>query len=126
MYSKAKLFDDEKICESIMKTNDCKIIKSLGRIVSNYDEDIWAAARFQIVVSGNHHKFCDPKLKKKLLDTGDAILAEGAAYDKIWGIGLDANDPDALIVKRWCGLNLLGKALMEVRDRFKAEKLKLK
>ena len=35
----------------------------------------------------------------------------------IWGIGMAADDPKAGNPKLWNGLNLLGFALMEVRDR---------
>jgi predicted NAD-dependent protein-ADP-ribosyltransferase YbiA (DUF1768 family) len=36
--------------------------------------------------------------------------------DKIWGIGLAANDYRARNRKSWRGKNLLGQALTEVRD----------
>ena len=40
--------------------------------------------------------------------------------DRIWGIGLRADHPDAAEPSRWKGLNLLGQALMVVRERFNA------
>ena len=36
--------------------------------------------------------------------------------DKIWGIGLAADDPRAANPLQWQGLNLLGFALMAVRE----------
>ena len=41
-------------------------------------------------------------------------------YDRVWGIGLTANHEDATDPERWRGTNLLGFALMEVRDRLRA------
>lgn len=70
----------------------------------------------QVVVNGNLHKFGqNPELRDFLLSTGDKVLVEASPYDKIWGIGLDANNPDACAPKLWKGENLLGFALMEVR-----------
>ena len=74
-----------------------------------------------IVVQGNVLKFgISRKLKNYLLGTGDAILVEASPYDDQWGIGMNAeeaprlNDP-----ARWRGVNLLGWALMEARDRLR-------
>ena len=39
-------------------------------------------------------------LKAQLKSTGDAILAECAVKDHIWGIGLSMKDPDRLDVKK--------------------------
>ena len=47
--------------------------------------------------------------------TGDAVLVEASPVDRIWGIGLAADDPRARDPSIWLGLNLLGFALMKVR-----------
>ena len=60
--------------------------------------------------------FKTPELKSKLKATGDAVLAEGAVRDCIWGIGLSMTDPKRLEMEKWRGQNLLGFALMMVRD----------
>jgi predicted NAD-dependent protein-ADP-ribosyltransferase YbiA (DUF1768 family) len=36
--------------------------------------------------------------------------------DAIWGIGMAADNPEITNPQNWKGLNLLGFALMEVRD----------
>ena len=53
-----------------------------------------------------------------LLDTKDAILAEASPQDKIWGIGLEENDPNSKDPESWRGQNLLGKILMQLREEF--------
>lgn len=61
-------------------------------------------------------------LKRKLLDTGDSILAECAVKDQIWGIGLSMKDPDRLCPSKWKGQNLLGYSLMITRDRLREKR----
>lgn len=46
-------------------------------------------------------------------------LKKFSPYDVIWGIGLHWNDDDCLDENNWKGKNLLGKALMKVREKVK-------
>ena len=118
MYQKALCFRDEKIAAEILKTDDVGRIKELGRQVSNYNESRWNGMRQILVYEGLLAKFAqNEELKAQLKSTGDAILAECAVKDRIWGIGLSMKDPDRLDVKKWHGTNLLGYALMIVRER---------
>ena len=55
-------------------------------------------------------------LKKILLNTDNDILAECAVHDKIWGIGLSMKDVNRWDMEKWRGENLLGFALMMVRE----------
>lgn len=120
MYRKACLFGDKTAADQIMQTNDVAKIKALGRGVTGYDDTIWNGMRQVIVFGGLLEKFKqDDDLKKMLLETGNSILAECAVKDRIWGIGLSMNDEDRLDIRKWRGQNLLGFALMEVRDRLK-------
>ncbi|MEM7019098.1 MAG: NADAR family protein, partial [Pseudomonadota bacterium] len=92
--------------------------KRLGREVQNFDTTVWEAHRFEIVVDANMAKFSQhPAMKAFLLNTGNKIIVEASPEDRIWGIGLAENAPEALDPSQWNGLNLLGFALMEVRDR---------
>lgn len=59
------------------------------------------------------------ELKAKLLDTQEDILAECAVQDKIWGIGLSMKDDKRFDMEEWQGQNLLGFALMRVRELLK-------
>ncbi len=56
------------------------------------------------------------ELYELLLSTGDAILVEASPYDRIWGIGIGCEEAMAGGVEQWRGENLLGCALMQVRD----------
>ena len=69
------------------------------------------------MLNGNYKKFSqDPKLKNFLLQTGDKILTEASPYDGVWGIKMSESDENVQDPLRWRGQNLLGFALMEVRD----------
>ena len=114
MASKARLMGDEKTRCKIMKERSPIKIKSLGRRVAPFNQQLWEKERFHVVFAGNMLKFTqDDRLRKKLKDTSSKILVEAAPKDKIWGIGLSAKDAKA--GKEWKGQNLLGKALMKVR-----------
>jgi len=95
--------------------------KALGRQIIGFQDDIWNAHRFDIVCRANHAKFSQhPDLKTFLLQTGERILVEASPVDSIWGIGLAQDDPRAENPLQWQGLNLLGFALMTVRDQLQA------
>lgn len=116
MYQKAIVFGNKKIANEILKTNDVSVIKQLGRQVSNYDESIWNGIRQIVVYEGLFAKFSqNDDLMNKLKSTGNAVLAECAVKDHIWGIGLSMKDPNRLIKDKWNGQNLLGYSLMMVR-----------
>lgn len=120
MYRKAICFQDEAVAEQILKTDDVACIKELGRIVSGYNENIWNGMRQLIVYEGLVAKFSQNEaLKERLLQTGDELLAECAVYDRIWGIGLSMKDEKRFDISQWRGENLLGYALMMVRNKIK-------
>lgn len=117
MYTKAMVFKDDETAGKIMMTDDVAMIKKLGRQVQNYNDHIWNGIREIVVYKGLTAKFNDnERLGNMLVDTGDALLAECAVNDRIWGIGLSMNDPDRLDLTRWRGTNLLGYSLMIVRN----------
>ena len=118
MYSKAMCFHDKIIAQQILQTDDVARIKELGRLVSNYNDQIWSGVRQIIVYEGLVEKFSQNKeLRDALLNTGDAVLVECAVKDKVWGIGLSMTDPKRLEQPLWRGQNLLGFALMMARDK---------
>ncbi|KOY86136.1 hypothetical protein AD998_08235 [bacterium 336/3] len=117
MAQKAILFKDEAILPEILSAKTPNDAKKLGRKVKNFDEATWLKHRYEFVKQGNILKFSQTEvLKGFLLGTGYKIIVEASPYDKIWGIGLSQDAPDAQHFSTWKGLNLLGFALMEVRD----------
>ena len=117
MYQKAICFGDEAVAKNILSTDDASQIKALGRQVKNYDEHIWNGIRQIVVYKGLLAKFSQNKdLKDRLKSTGEAILAECAVKDLIWGVGLSMKDPNRLDKTKWEGQNLLGYTLMMVRE----------
>ena len=115
MIEKALQFDPNKV-ERIAAVKRPQDAKSIGREIRNYNDRIWSAKRYHAMVQVLEAKFTDPELRKILLETGDRIIVEASPYDRIWGVGLGEDDDD-LYAGNWKGQNLLGKALMEVRDK---------
>lgn len=121
MYRKAVAFGERDRAAQILDTEDVGRIKELGRLVSGYDDNYWNGIRQIVVYEGLYAKFSqNEELKRLLQATGRAVLAECAVKDRIWGIGLSMDDPDRLDRRKWKGQNLLGYALMMVREKLRA------
>lgn len=121
MAEKARLFDDTESIEKIVQSSHPREAKKLGRGVQGFDEKKWQAERFQIVVRGNLAKFSQhSSLADFLISTDKQIIVEASPQDRVWGIGLRAEDERATNPQEWRGLNLLGFALMEVRHSLRA------
>ncbi|MEU3605844.1 NADAR family protein [Streptomyces sp. NPDC035033] len=122
MAGKARLFGDAEAEEAALAAPTPAQAKNAGRLVRGFDETVWARERSGIVVAGSVHKFAsDEGLRSYLLGTGRRVLVEASPVDRVWGIGLAAGDPGAHDPARWRGLNLLGFALMEARERLRTE-----
>lgn len=117
MAKKADLFNDPEMLENILVCKTPKEAKIFGRRVLNFDAAVWEEKRCQIVVDANLAKFTqNPKMKEVLLSSAPKVLVEASPRDRIWGIGMGKGNSDALDPSKWRGKNLLGFALMEVRD----------
>lgn len=122
MAEKARTFNDEETLKKILYFPSPSMQKKLGRQVKNYNDEVWASKRFDAVVKGNYAKFSqNERLRQILLNTEDKILVEASPTDRIWGIGLSEYDSRCLDESKWRGQNLLGKALMKVRNMLKEE-----
>lgn len=120
MAKKAELFKDEEILAKILECKSPAEAKKLGRKVRNYDDKIWLENRYEIVKQGNFYKFSqNPDLKTFLINTNERVIVEASPVDPIWGIGMAGDHKDALNPEKWKGLNLLGFALMEVRNELR-------
>lgn len=117
MAGKARLFGDDATLALIMDTTSPDKQKAYGRQVSNFDLDRWNGRAKAIVYMGNHAKFSqNDRLRAALFATAGTTLVEASPYDRIWGIGLSEDQPEALNRATWRGANWLGEVLTEVRD----------
>jgi hypothetical protein len=86
-------------------------------MIKGFNEDVWVKYRYEIVRRGNMAKFGQNlTLRDFLLSTKNRILVEASPVDPVWGIGLSQENEHCQNPLKWKGLNLLGFALMEVRD----------
>lgn len=126
MYKKAVHFKDfdsaSRMLESGYKPYH---YKKLGRQVKNYNDEEWAKVRYNYMLEALRLKYGKNKeLKNILLNTGDAILVEASPFDRVWGVGLakfskrGESQPEWKNPLKWQGDNLLGLALMQVREEF--------
>lgn len=102
------LSKDEK--ELIRKAKGPGEAKKLGQKITlkeNWDKIKYGTMKIILMQKFSQNTI----LMRKLLETGDAELIENSPTDYIWGCGKD-----------FSGKNLLGKALMEVREYLKEGK----
>lgn len=131
--------DNTQLAIQIMKAKAAPVAKRLGRQVKNYDDEVWRAERFGVMVDALKLKFSqNDELERKLLATGSKKLYEAAPRDAIWGIGLSvekiaamfrndevfriSGDVDPGKQRAAFGSNLLGRALTETRGYLRARK----
>jgi len=120
MVTKAALMGDAKSFKAITDAPDPKACKALGRGVQGFDQKLWERHLEEVAFEVMRQKFASSaNLREVLLSTGDAILAEAAPYDAIWGIGLSGNDERVKDPSTWQGRNILGYALMRARDHLR-------
>ena len=120
MYRKCTLFGDNSSAAAVLATDDVAEQQAIGRKAKGYINSVWAGMRQLVAYEGLMAKFSQNEdLKQKLLDTGDAYLVECAGSDKIWACGVRLNDDRRFDAANWDGKNILGFALMEVRNVLK-------
>jgi len=117
MAEKARLMGDDATRAKILANPSPSVAKKLGQSVKPWDEARWLQHRCRIMYEGCRAKFSStPELRNQLLSTGKKVLVEASPLDRIWGIGMAADDPRAQRPAEWGGLNLLGRVLMRVRE----------
>jgi len=122
MYHKAMLFLDRETAKKILRSNNPKEQKQLGRKVKNFNERVWNHKKVSTVYWGNELKFKqNEECKSQLMETVKTTLVEASPYDKVWGIGLSKRDKRAHDRCEWKGLNLLGEILTLIRVKFNNE-----
>ena len=106
-YFAAMKSEDEKEREAICKAATPLDAKRMGRVVKLRPD--WEDVKYEIMLDALRAKFGNnAKLKEILLSTGDALIYEDSPTDKVWGTGEKGGVGT--------GQNLLGKALMQVRQ----------
>jgi ribA/ribD-fused uncharacterized protein len=120
MWCKADVFGDTESKKLILAEKNPRNQKKLGRQVVNFDDTIWSLCRYDLAISFLYAKYSQKEnLRKLLIETHPKILVEASPYDTIWGIGMgieDYSQADLDDESKWRGMNLLGRALTQVRQ----------
>lgn len=123
MYRKALAMSDNATAARILKAATPTEAQKLGREVKNYDSKIWKEMVDQVAEDGNYLKFSQiEECRSVLLGTGEKVLVEASPVDRNWGIGFRGDEAEGR-EEEW-GRNILGKALMRVRERLRKEENK--
>ena len=111
--SKALLFLDIPMFDQIMSVSNPKIEKQLGRLVEQFDDEVWTATARDIVSRGCFLKFDQNKKlqQQKEVDGAGRMFVECALRDQRWGIGLGIKNPKKFKFIHWLGQKWLGKYL---------------
>jgi ribA/ribD-fused uncharacterized protein len=120
MYRKAEILGDTETAKAILAAKSPAIHQKLGQDAKGYNDTLWHGLRQVVALRGLYAKFSqNDDLKKKLLETDDAYLVECAYKDLNWACGWHLDDPGRMDIAKWRGKNLLGFALMEVREQLR-------
>ena len=122
MFNKVLVFnpDNNELIDKIMNETRPSYFKWYGgrNFLKIFDNNVWKEIRFNIMLKGLRLKFNQNEyLKRKLLDTDGKQLYEASSRDKVWGIGYSYKQAPDVRVEHY-GENLLGKALMQIRNEF--------
>lgn len=119
MYLKARFFKDKTMAINILKAKTPQEAKSLGRMVRNFNGDLWNDYRDSIMLEALVAKYeCCSSFRKFLSEHSDKTFAEASPYDKIWGIGLEETDPNSTNPDKWVGENRLGKCINKLISNY--------
>ena len=123
----AKSFNDQDHLATIMMTETADAVQyKLEDVPGDKDanEVKWNDVMKKLLHDVNLIKFTQyPELATKLLETKDAVLGAYEANDNLIGIGISLDTIQSRDPVQWTGQNLLGKALMEVRETIKQNQL---
>ncbi len=122
MYRKAKLLGDNATADAILAAKTPAEHQQLGQNAQGFNEKLWHGIRQVVAMRGLYAKFAQNEaLRDQLLNTEDAYLVECAYGDLNWACGWHLDDPERKEISKWRGKNLLGFALMEVREQLRAQ-----
>jgi len=110
-YFQAQKFLDLKDREEVRRANTPNVAARLDRDQKKKFRKDWEAIKVSVMRQALQAKFMQhDELRQLLLSTGSAYLIEDAPNDDYWGNGGDGS-----------GKNMLGRLLMEVREKLKGE-----
>lgn len=119
MYQKAIHFKDHETAKLILKATNPAEAKRLGRQVKNYNDKSWNAIRDFVMCHGLYNKFTQSKPHKEYLMRDEfygKLFVEASPIDRIWGVGMDIDNPDIDDESKWLGENALGQLLTSIRN----------
>lgn len=120
MFGKAIVFGDWENALKVLTIKHPRDQKALGRKIKDFNEEEWNKVKFHLVSMINQKKFEQNfDLATELESTGHALIVEMSQPDKIWGIGYYSEEDNAWDVAKWNGENLLGRAIMRVRENLR-------
>ena len=117
----ASMSGDEKTFCEIEKEVDVGKCLELGGGCTGFDKTVWDEKLYEVAEQVLWFKFrSDDNLVMLLLQTREAEIAY-ASSDPKWGIGISKDDPRLVTPSKWHGENILGKALVRVRERLRRD-----
>ncbi len=118
--SKATEFNDDVMHQKIMKCESPYQMKEYGKRIKGFIPQRWEQKIRTVAVTMATAKFQqNPGIKQLLLSTGTKVIGE-ATKERPWGIGLRLTDPGILTKSQWTGDNIMGNAIMEVRENLRS------
>lgn len=122
----AKVFNDQDNLQKIMlaETPD-EIDYKLSDVPGDSDtnEPKWNDLTKQLLYDVNIAKYSQfPELSARLLNTKNATLGAYVPDDNLIGIGISLDNIQSQNPINWTGQNLLGKALMDIREKIRTER----
>ncbi|MCM2370700.1 NADAR family protein [Aporhodopirellula aestuarii] len=110
-YFQAMKFKSKADQDEIRKANSPMLAAKMGRDRKRTLRKDWESAKVNVMREALTAKFTQHEdLRKLLLGTGDAKIIEHTTNDDYWGDGGDGR-----------GKNMLGRLLVELRDRLREE-----
>jgi ribA/ribD-fused uncharacterized protein len=119
----AKVFNDQENLQKIMiaDTPD-EVSYELDDVPGDENQVKWNDNIKQLLYDVNIAKFNQyPELVTRLLETKTAVLGAYIPNDNLIGIGLSLDNIQSKNPINWTGQNLLGKVLMDIREKFRMD-----
>ena len=118
MSQKARLFNDKLALEMILKEENPKKQKALGKRIKGFNQQTWHDHAKALCSPGIEAKILqNPSIKDLLVSKGNRKIGEANPHDNFFGIGLHLNEPGVHDAKSWKGKNIMGFILEDIRTK---------